>query len=52
MILFRCMMVEFARTLWMVRTVDESAASSNTSLYSFDIAGELSGNGWEALGGI
>jgi hypothetical protein len=34
MILFRCMMVEFARTRWIVRTVEESTASSNTSLYS------------------
>lgn len=37
MILFRCMMVEFARTRWIVRTVEESTASSNTSLYSVDI---------------
>jgi hypothetical protein len=31
--------VEFARTRWIVRTVEESAASSNTSLY-VDMAAE------------
>ena len=37
-ILFKCMIVELARTRWMVLTVEESAASSKTSLYSVAIA--------------